>query len=76
MGRPQSCRRSRFFFVIYSPKWEDDDRAGTLLLSPVAAVVYAHRIMRELKESGGYDRLGLFMIVKNHKRETVEIIPF
>jgi hypothetical protein len=74
MGR--SGKKSRFFFIIRSLDWEDDDLDGTLLLGPIAAVAYAHRVMRELKEAGGYDDPGLVMIVQNHKRETVVTIPF
>jgi hypothetical protein len=76
MGRSQSRRKSRFFFVIRSPDWEDDDLDGTLLDSPAVAIAYAHRIIRELKEGGGYDTPRLVMIVQNHKRETVVTIPF
>jgi len=74
MGR--SGKKSRFFFIIRSLDWEDDDLDGTLLLGPIAAVAYAHRVMQELKEAGGYDDPGLVMIVQNHKRETVVTIPF
>jgi len=74
MGR--SGKKSRFFFIIRSLDWEDDDLDGTLLLGPIAAVAYAHRVMRELKEAGGYDDPGLVLIVQNHKRETVVTIPF
>lgn len=37
---------------------------------------YADRVIRELKEGGGYDDPTLTMIVKNEARETVFSIPF
>jgi hypothetical protein len=53
-----------------------DDRRGTLLPNDDAALTYAKRIVRELKESGGYDNPDLKMIVKNSDGEVIHLIPF
>ena len=66
----------RYFFVI---QWQDrqhDDRHGTLLPSGAAAVEYAHRIIRELKEAGGFDDPDLKMIIKNEVGDIIHVIPF
>jgi hypothetical protein len=76
MGNAPTTGRSRFFFIIRSPDWEDDDLAGTMLPSEIAAVAYAYRIIRELKTAGGYDDSNLFLIVKNYSGEIVASIPF
>jgi len=53
-----------------------DDPEGTALPNKEAALAYAGRIMRELKEAGGYDDPGLMMIVKDSAGETIFSVPF
>jgi hypothetical protein len=76
MGKDRPPGRSRYFFVIRSDHAEDDDSEGTAFPSPIAAVSYAHRVIRELKERGGYDDPSFVMIVKDHKGKIVATIPF
>jgi len=66
----------RYFFVIRWPDRDDDDEEGTLFLSRSAALAYGERIVRELKEAGGYDDDGLTLIVQNEMRKTIYTIPF
>jgi len=65
----------RYFFVIRWPDHDDDDAEGTLFLSRSAALAYAERIIRELKEAGGYDEPGL-MVVQDANSKTVHSISF
>lgn len=53
-----------------------DDRGGTLMPNDEAALAYARRIIRELREAGGYDDPALTMIVRNCAGKTVYSIPF
>lgn len=66
----------RYFFVIQWPDRQYDDRRGTLFSSGIAAVEYAQRIIRELKETGGYDDPDLKMIIKNEVGDIIHVIPF
>jgi hypothetical protein len=45
----------RYFFDVRSSDHEDDDRDGTLLSDNAAALNYADRLIRELKEVGRYN---------------------
>ena len=49
----------RYFFSVRWPDHEDDDTNGTLLSDEAAALGYADRLVRELKEGGGYNDPGL-----------------
>jgi hypothetical protein len=64
---------TRYFFII---RWESDDPEGTLLPSESAARLYANRIIRELKDAGGYDDPGLMMIVEDADARVVFAAPF
>ena len=66
----------RYFFVLQWTDRQHDDPHGTLLLSDADAVAYAYRIVRELKEAGGYDDPDLKLIVKNANDDVIHIIPF
>jgi hypothetical protein len=76
MGMNETDVAARYFFVIRWPDHNDDDAEGTLFLSKSAALAYAERIIRELKEAGGYDEPGLTMIVRDHDDNVVYSIPF
>ena len=67
---------SRYFFIIRWPDHDDDDAEGTLFLSQAAALAYARRIVRELKEAGGYDLPGMMMIVQSEAGDVIYSIPF
>ena len=55
----------RYFFSVRWPDHEDDDTNGTLLSDEAAALGYADRVVRELKEGGGYNDPGLMVIVRD-----------
>ncbi|HEX3936793.1 MAG TPA: hypothetical protein VHX43_04745 [Xanthobacteraceae bacterium] len=67
---------SRYFFIVRWPDHDDEDADGTLFLSKSAALAYARRIVGELKEAGGYDGLGLTMVVEDDSGKVVDSIPF
>lgn len=76
MERIKPDTATRYYFVIRWPDREDDDEDGTLFLSKSAALAYGRRIVKELKEAGGYDEAGLSLIVQDENRETIYTIPF
>lgn len=71
-----ATRLPKYFFVIRWPDHEHDDDFGTRLASDDAALRYAERIIRELKEGGGYNQPGLQMVVQNEDRRTIFVVPF
>lgn len=66
----------RYFFAIQWSDHEHDDNDGTSLRNDAAAVKHAYRIIRELKEAGGYDDPELKMIIKNEAGTVIHTIPF
>jgi hypothetical protein len=66
----------RYYFNLEGSLEADDDRHGTVLASEEAALAYANRIVRELKEAGGYDVTDLKMVVKNSDGNVIYVIPF
>jgi hypothetical protein len=68
----------RFFFVLQwsEPEVENDDPHGTPLPNDAAAKAYAHRIVHELKEAGGYDDPDLKMVDKNSAGDVIHSISF
>jgi hypothetical protein len=67
---------SRYFFTVRWSDHDDDDQHGTELPDDAAALGYADRIIRELKDGGGLDDPGLMMVVKNEMHMTVLSVPF
>ncbi len=67
---------ARYFFILQWRERKHDDRHGTVLPNDDAARGYAERVIRELKEAGGYDDDELIMIVKDDARRTIFSIPF
>ena len=59
----------RYFFDLRLPDRTDDDSAGAVLPDDGAAVIYANRIIGELKEAGGYDDPGLALIIRREGSE-------
>jgi len=55
---------------------EDDDPNGTLLSDSAAALNYADRLIRELKEGGRYNDPDLMVIVRDGMKKVVLWIPF
>jgi hypothetical protein len=66
----------RYFFSVRWPDHEDDDTNGTLLSDEAAALGCADRLVRELKEGGGYNDPGLMVIVRDGTQRVVLSIPF
>ena len=66
----------RYFFILQWPDHQHDDPHGTDFPNDKAAQNYAKRIVRELKQAGGYDDPNLKMIVKDADGDVVHIIPF
>ncbi len=72
----RASQTSHYFFVLQWPDRQHDDPYGSYLPSHAAALEYAHRIIRELKEAPGYDDPNLKMIVKNADGDVLYLIPF
>ena len=66
----------RYFFSLRWSDHEDDDANGTLLSDDAAALSYADRLIRELKEGGRYDDPNLMVIVRDGMKKVVRAIPF
>lgn len=76
MAVPRETQLTRYHFVLQGDGESHNDRSGTVLPSDDAALAYAKRIVRELKEAGGYDHPSLKMIVKNSAGAVVHLVPF
>jgi hypothetical protein len=71
----RAANSRRYFFVLRAG--QRDDRPGcTFLPNDQAAKEYALRVIRELKEAGGFDEPELKMIVKNSSGKLIYLIPF
>jgi hypothetical protein len=66
----------RYFFDLRFIDRTDNDSAGTVLPDEVAALIYANRIIGELKEAGGYDEPGLAMIIRKDGHASDIVVPF
>ncbi len=66
----------RYFFDLRFPDRTDEDSAGTVLSDDGAALIYANRIIGELKEAGGYDEPGLVIIIRKDGSATETLLPF
>ncbi len=66
----------RYFFVLQHPDGTLDDAEGAILPTDSAAVEYAQRIVRELKNGGDHDGPGLTLIVKDDAQRIVCSVPF
>jgi hypothetical protein len=66
----------QYFFDVQSSEWNYCDPDGISLEGNDAAVAYAKRMIRELKEDEGYDASDLQMFVKDESRRRVVAIPF
>jgi hypothetical protein len=66
----------RYFFGVRWSDHEYDDPNGTLLSDNSAALNYADRLIRELKEGRGYNDPNLMVIVRDGTKKVVLSIPF
>ena len=67
---------SPYHFDVRSYGVKRDYRGRTLLADDDAALDYARRLIRDLRQSGGYDDPALALIVRNGAGETIFTIPF
>jgi hypothetical protein len=68
---------ARYFFIVMWPDGRSrGDEEGMELSDDRGAQAYAQRIIRELREGGGYDDPGLHMIVRNEAGKQLFVIPF
>ena len=66
----------RYYFGLRWPGHEDDDANGMLLSDDAAALNYADRLIRQLKDAGGYSDPNLTVIVRDGMKRVVLSIPF
>jgi hypothetical protein len=66
----------RYFFDLRFADRTDNDSMGTVLPDDGAALIYANRIIGELKEAGGYDEPGLAMIIRKDGSASDLVVPF
>jgi hypothetical protein len=66
----------RYFFAIRFHDLKKEDASGTTLPDNKAALEFALRTVRQLKEGGRYDHPGLALIVENEAGEKLFTIPF
>jgi hypothetical protein len=64
-----------YFLIEFADRQHGDDE-GTWLPDDAAAQGHALRIIRELKEGGGYDDTGLVMIVRDESGREVLRVSF
>jgi hypothetical protein len=62
----------RYYFGLRRSGHEDDDANGTLLSDDAAALNYADRLIRQLKDAGGYSDPNLMMIVRDGMKKVVQ----
>jgi hypothetical protein len=66
----------RYHFVVKWPDRERDDPEGTVLQDEEEARRFAVRIIRELKENGGYDEPDISMVVRDDQGKEVLTLSF
>jgi len=67
----------RYYFVLHGPNNEThDDLGGTDFPDKLGALSYGMRVIRELKEAGGYDDAGWTMVVKDGGGGEIMSLPF
>jgi hypothetical protein len=71
-------RQSRYFFDLDGPDEDDNCTGGdgTRLPNDDAALDYANRVIKELKETGAYNDPAWHMVVKDENGDIVFRIPF
>ena len=66
----------RYFFGLRWLDHEDDDANGMLLSDDAAALNYADRLIRQLKDARGYSDPNLMVIVRGGMKQVVLSLPF
>ena len=66
----------QYFFDVRSHELHYCDPDGIALADDHAAIAYAERMIRELKEDEGYEAPDLKMFVKDESRRAIIIIRF
>jgi hypothetical protein len=66
----------RYRFTIIHRDKPHEDPEGTVLADDSAARDYARRVIRELKEGGGYDDPYMLMLVTDAAGREILCIPF
>jgi hypothetical protein len=67
----------RYFFVLYGPEDQiHNDPIGTELADKAHAVDHAKRIVRELKEGGGYNGSRWALVVTDPDGEEIASLSF
>jgi len=66
----------RYHFVIRWPDREHVDPDGTRFPDVASARQYAERVVRELKDGGGYDDPELLMVVTDGDGNEIFTVPF
>jgi hypothetical protein len=66
----------QYFFGVRWSDHEDDDPNGTLLSDNAAALNYATRLIRKLREDGRYNDPNLMVIVRDGMNRVVLSMPF
>ena len=66
----------RFYFVIRWHEMTRDDPHGTELPNNTAALDFALRTVRKLKQGGIYEEPGILLIVRDEAGEQIFAIPF
>jgi hypothetical protein len=66
----------RYHFVVKWPDREHDDPEGAVLQDEEEARRFAVRIIRELKESGGYHEPDVFIVVRDDQGKEVLTLSF
>jgi hypothetical protein len=66
----------RYYFGLRRSGHEDHDANGTLLSDDAAALNYADRLIRQLKDAGGYSDPNLMVIVRDGMKKVVLSVPF
>jgi uncharacterized protein DUF6894 len=66
----------RYHFVVRAADHTHDDPDGTHFPNHEAAREHGHRIVRELREGGGYNPEDAVLLIQDETRQTVHSIPF
>jgi|HubBroStandDraft_5_1064220.scaffolds.fasta_scaffold1519599_1 hypothetical protein len=66
----------QYFFDVRSQELDYRDPDGIALADDDAAIAYAARMIRELKEDEGYEAPDLRMFVKDESQRSIVIVRF
>jgi hypothetical protein len=65
-----------YYFEPEGPDWDYQDVDGIDLPNDAEALVYGHKILRELKVDDQVSQRTDYLLVKNFARKTIFRIPF